>query len=435
MKSIIKLIIVSIAILLTNGQSNAQSDWYLQQSGTSANLHSVYFINERIGWAVGDSTVLMTTNGGMNWIQQITASTYILYDVFFYDAEVGWVAGENLDPTSWPGVLMMTTNSGEDWSVQLHPYMSFKTVHFIDKYNGFAVRNWENQGIISKTENGGLTWSNIYVNMFYIYKSIFFVNKDTGLVAGRHTYPPSELGGCAITINGGINWTSILGWPGTEFNSVYFVDDYNGWVVGTHGIIVRTTDSGSDWNRQLCPAIYDLNDVYFLNNELGWIVGEEGVILKTINGGEGWLVAHVGVTRNLNSVFFISSTDPSPGWIVGDNGLILSNTHGQVLDVEQAENVFINEFSLSQNYPNPFNPKTVIGYQLPVNGDVTLKVYDVLGNEVATLVNEEKQASVYEVEFDGANLPYGKAGLSSGIYFYQLKAGDYIQTKKMILLK
>ena len=56
MKSIIKLIIVSIAILLTNGQSNAQSDWYLQQSGTSANLHSVYFINERFGWAVGDST-------------------------------------------------------------------------------------------------------------------------------------------------------------------------------------------------------------------------------------------------------------------------------------------------------------------------------------------------------------------------------------------
>ena len=307
----------------------------------------------------------MTTNGGMNWIQQITASTYILYDVFFYDAEVGWVAGENLDPTSWPGVLMMTTNSGEDWSVQLHPYMSFKTVHFIDKYNGFAVRNWENQGIISKTENGGLTWSNIYVNMFYIYKSIFFVNKDTGLVAGRHTYPPSELGGCAITMNGGINWTSILGWPGTEFNSVYFVDDFNGWVVGTHGIIVRTTDSGSDWNRQLCPAIYDLNDVYFLNNELGWIVGEEGVILKTINGGEGWLVGNVGVTRNLNSVFFISSTDPSPGWIVGDNGLILSNTHGQVLDVEQTENVFINEFSLSQNYPNPFNPTTKIKFTVP----------------------------------------------------------------------
>ena len=89
-------------------------------------------------------------------------------------------------------------------------------------------------------------------------------------------------------------------------------------------------------------------------------------------------------------------------------------------------------FALYQNYPNPFNPGTVISYQLPVNGKVTLKVYDILGREITTLVNEEKPKGNYEVEFNGAKY-------ASGVYFYQLSAtggvGSYMETKKMILLK
>ena len=92
-------------------------------------------------------------------------------------------------------------------------------------------------------------------------------------------------------------------------------------------------------------------------------------------------------------------------------------------------------FNLSQNYPNPFNPATTITYVIPQTGFVTIKVYDILGREVSTLVNEEKPAGSYEVQFFAS-------GLTSGIYFYQLKvhpanggAGDYTETKKMILLK
>ncbi len=86
------------------------------------------------------------------------------------------------------------------------------------------------------------------------------------------------------------------------------------------------------------------------------------------------------------------------------------------------------EFLLSQNYPNPFNPTTVISFQLTENSLVTLKVYDVLGNEVATIVNEEKPAGTYRVDFDAS-------GLASGIYLYKLKAGNFIATKKMLLMK
>ena len=96
---------------------------------------------------------------------------------------------------------------------------------------------------------------------------------------------------------------------------------------------------------------------------------------------------------------------------------------------------FISEFSLYQNYPNPFNPITNIKFRIANLPDgkagfglVTLKVYDVLGNEVATLINEEKQPGEYEVEFDASVL-------ASGIYFYTIKAGDFSSTKKLILLK
>ena len=86
------------------------------------------------------------------------------------------------------------------------------------------------------------------------------------------------------------------------------------------------------------------------------------------------------------------------------------------------------DFSLSQNYPNPFNPSTIISWQSPVGSYQTLKVFDVLGNEVATLVNEYKTAGSYSVTFEAGNL-------SSGIYYYTISAGDFHQTKKLVLLK
>lgn len=95
-------------------------------------------------------------------------------------------------------------------------------------------------------------------------------------------------------------------------------------------------------------------------------------------------------------------------------------------------------FRLEQNYPNPFNPSTTINFVIPKSSFTNLKVYDVLGREVATLVNEEKPAGTYEVTWNTVNLPSGvsaKGGYASGVYFYQLKAGDFTQTKKLILMK
>jgi len=96
------------------------------------------------------------------------------------------------------------------------------------------------------------------------------------------------------------------------------------------------------------------------------------------------------------------------------------------------------DFRLEQNYPNPFNPTTTFHYSIPQDSFVSIKVYDVLGNEIAILVNEEKPVGSYEVEFSaiGGSASGGDAyNLSSGIYFYKLQAGNFVETKKMILLK
>ncbi|MBK7632282.1 MAG: T9SS type A sorting domain-containing protein [Ignavibacteriales bacterium] len=93
-----------------------------------------------------------------------------------------------------------------------------------------------------------------------------------------------------------------------------------------------------------------------------------------------------------------------------------------------SNDVFPKEFRLFQNYPNPFNGNSIIKYSIPKSSQVQIKVFDVLGNEIETIVNEEKPIGTYELNWNAANLP-------SGVYFYRLRAGDYVQTRKMILLK
>jgi len=107
--------------------------------------------------------------------------------------------------------------------------------------------------------------------------------------------------------------------------------------------------------------------------------------------------------------------------------LLKTNSEG-LLTIINIENTFPNSFVLSQNYPNPFNPSTKISYSVPKTSFVAIKVYDVLGKEITTLVNGEKSVGDYEVEFNGRNL-------SSGVYFYKMQAGDFVETKKLILMK
>ena len=107
----------------------------------------------------------------------------------------------------------------------------------------------------------------------------------------------------------------------------------------------------------------------------------------------------------------------------------------EVTSVENGTSNIPNKYILLQNYPNPFNPSTQIKYSIPKSGIVTLKVYNLLGQEVATLVNKEQKTGSYTVNFDSSNMPGGGQELASGIYMYRIQSGGFSLTKKMMILK
>jgi hypothetical protein len=189
-----------------------------------------------------------------------------------------------------------------------------------------------------------------------------------------------------------------------------------------------------------------------IDNNLGWIYTydlfeEISKILFTNNGGQTWIEDLDTVEEYINSMIYI---DKGHLWVVGNRGLI-KYRQGTPTDIKN-ENFVTNEFELFQNYPNPFNPATTIKYtiaqythpSIPSRAmpagrqegkersdrgvSVKLVVYDILGRKVKTLVNQKQSPGNYEVVFDAS-------ALTSGVYFYTLYAGDYIQTKKMILIR
>ena len=209
--------------------------------------------------------------------------------------------------------------------------------------------------------------------------------------------------------------------------------------MGNYGAIVKSTDSGITWSLLDSLTSHSFSSCYFVNPDVGFAVGGQGIIIKTSDSGQNWEFMNSTTSQSLTS---IKMQNELIGVVVG-SGIILKTIDGgntwiqkQVItDLTQDKSKDITSYILVQNYPNPFNPNTSIQYavsSLPTGQAgrqfVTLKVYDVLGNEVATLVNEEKPAGSYKVEFNGD-------GLTSGVYFYKLRAGSYVEVKKMVLLR
>lgn len=151
-----------------------------------------------------------------------------------------------------------------------------------------------------------------------------------------------------------------------------------------------------------------------------------GTILRTTDGGTTWINQSPQTqTWWLYDVFF---TDSMIGTAVGVDGTILRTTTGGTVWVNDEKTEIPQHYLLHQNYPKPFNPVTTIAYQIPKSGFVQLKVYDLIGRIMATLVNEEKSAGNYQVEFNATNLP-------SGVYIYSLRVNEFVQNNKMILMK
>jgi hypothetical protein len=200
-----------------------------------------------------------------------------------------------------------------------------------------------------------------------------------------------------------------------------------------------TTDYGYSWSPRSSATSENLFDISFRSATDGVAAGKNGVVRYTTDAGTSWhedtylsglttkdIISITGVDENTASCLTVNDYNgDSQG---SDTTFFLAVSSEPFVDVDDDEINIPAEFSLNQNYPNPFNPSTRIQYQVSSISQVLLKVYEVLGNEVATLVNKEKSVGSYEVNFDAS-------GLTSGIYFYTINAGSFVETKKMILLR
>jgi hypothetical protein len=187
------------------------------------------------------------------------------------------------------------------------------------------------------------------------------------------------------------------------------------------GSIWITTDGGLNWISKVYE-LYAFSSVIFANENYAYAVGDHKISF-TSDGGFNWTGLY-DFTNNLQSVCFIDSIT---GWVVGDNGTILHTTNGGVTFIDN-ELTQPTEFILEQNYPNPFNPSTKISFSIPEAGHVTLKIYNLLGVEVATLIDENMSGGKHQIEFDGRSL-------GSGVYFYTMKTSEFNQTRKMMMVK
>lgn len=424
MKRIILLELCLLFLATTFKGDNPPQGWYIQQIPVNKNIVDIYFTDTLHGWAVTGNLsqldsgyILKTTNGGINWLLNYAINRN-LFAIQFLDTMTGYTCG------GWgTGKFYKTTNSGNNWNLILSGGIYFTDLYFLNKDTGW-VCDGDNAGIgLLKTTNGGINWVQ-QLNQSYSPKKLFYLNKDTGWVM-------CVGGGIYRTNNSGANWIAIYNFGGTvNLFSMFFTSSDTGWVVESQ-FVYKTVNSGYNWQSQTIPSNSYPQRIFLINSKYGYLSTGLQKIMKTIDG-INWQQQNAP-SGGYDNLFF---TDSLYGWVYHGSNKIVATVDGggPVVIVNNIITEVPKEFELEQNYPNPFNSISNIKYKISSLGGsstsyVKIIVYDIIGREIQTIVNDKYTPGTYEVNFNGNNI-------SSGVYFYSLFAdGKKIDTKRMILLK
>lgn len=423
MKKVLLYIYLIFSFFIFN--SFPQSSWEVIPSGTTANLNSIYFYDYEVGYACGDSgIVIKSIDSGKTWQSLQTPTTHNLNDLYVLNENAFCVVGDQ-------GTTLFSGNGGSSWTVGT--VLTQDDLLSVSFSGNTGICGGTSQTILWGTYTGtGIIWlvtqSGFFGGGFWGTCSL---TPQIGFVAGENSIFQPLLG---KTTDGGVTWNFTAFYLNNNegrATGIDFTDLNNGYVSarvwdGT-GAIAKTTDGGNNWTSTMFThPLWSIDFPLSNASQVGYAVGDDGTILKTYDAGVNWSPQLSGISFRLNKVHFI---DPDFGFAVGENGIILrTTTGGEPVTIIENENQSPYTFQLFQNFPNPFNPVTNIRFRIVKSGFVTLIIYDELGNKIATLVNEEKPAGDFAAEFDASKM-------ASGIYYYRLNSGSLSQTKKMILLK
>ena len=336
-------------------QAWGQGVWNRQNSQTTTDLTSVYFVDANTGWIAGENgTILHTTDGGLLWQTQNVPTAVDLESISFANANQGWAVGDS-------GVILHTENGGITWSLQTSGLITdLKSVFFIDATTGWVAGSG---GKLLKTTSGGALWGPPTSRFFFIdFNTIFFTDASIGRLLGG-------LSNILSTLDGGTLWTVGQPLPPEisegPLNSIFFFDTTTGWSVGDNSII-KTTTGGALWERQEFTPFTFLNSVFAVDANNVWTVGSGATILRTSDGGASWNTEESGIPlgTELNSVFFADSDD---GWAVGEEGEIVHYSTGPGATVLAAN--FMNGNS------DLFNSRVYLFNSSATDGEITAHVF------------------------------------------------------------
>ncbi|HSW53719.1 MAG TPA: YCF48-related protein [Ignavibacteriaceae bacterium] len=381
------------------------------------NIYGIDIINDQTAFICGsydysNHYIYKTVDAGMSWQQVYNSSSSNINDIKLFDNLTIFACGQS---NSYQGFILKSTDGGQNWTPQ--------TLSSAYSINGLSLPGSEgiyaySSELVLKSTNMGQSWYAVYQPSYPNFRDMEFITSDIGFVVGGY-YPSSIY----KTTNGGTSWSSYTIASNSEVIAISFPTQNVGYACGWSNIY-KTIDGGMSWTQLNISNVYSLTDIVF-NDELnGWIIGNNG-IYRTTNGGQSWTLEFSKSEYSVNT-FALKPLESL--WAAGEGCKIIRYNGDLTTSVSDQNSSLPTQFALLQNYPNPFNPITKIRYDIPTASQVTLKIYDVLGEEVITLVNEFAQPGRYTVDWNAGSF-------ASGVYLYTIQASDFIQTKKMILLK
>jgi len=394
---------------------NAGVDWSVK-SGNMNSLRDCKFADSKTGIAVGEKgEFIKSTDGGSGWVKGNSFTTKFLNTAFLINENIYYAAGDS-------GAIFRTSDGGIHWSDQTnYKKYDIQSIYFTDENNGMVAGGYQDgeRAFIYKTTNAGTNWFEAYDSLgLGQLNSLTFVNELSGYCAGNN-------GNILRTYDGGYSWESENIFSGNLY-SVSFRDTKNGLISGETGMIFKTTNGGSNWDYMISGFYSDIYSVKYLSEDMAVAAGQEGTILFSRNDGINWQKEFRITKNDIHSVEF---NFENKIFAAGEYGTIIySDIKDPKLLASANKNIEIPEATLSSNYPNPFNPATTIKFDIRTPAFTKLSVFDVLGREIKTLVNEELKTGSYSLVFDGSEF-------NSGVYFYRLTSGDFVETKRMLLVK
>jgi photosystem II stability/assembly factor-like uncharacterized protein len=347
--------------------------------------------------------VFKSTNNGLNWFSIGLNEQSVTTIVAIGNRILAGVHGDG---------LYFTDDEGANWI-----YAGFinNTILAMAVSRNIIFASTHDNGVYRSTDNG-INWNSTGIYNQYIY----------GLAADSNAvFAGTESQGIYKSTNFGDNWINV--------SPIYFkvesilIKDQTIYA-GTYNGIYYSTNYGTDWqyrgltSKFICALAFQGNRIFAGSKFYGEFISTDN--------GVTWTGDNEGLPEypSINTLFIFNNSV-----FAGTRWNSIWHKAVSEIGVISLTNEIPNRFSLSQNYPNPFNPQTKIKFAVPSNvkgqtSNVKLIIYDLLGREVATLVNEELKPGTYEADWDGSNY-------SSGVYFYKIISGDFVETKKMVLMK